>query len=138
MQQLFISPTPLSPEINFSPEDNIFIIKGVSSPEDVRAMYYPIIDWVRQFVDDLIHFGSKAYSEESPLKFHTELVYFNSSSAKFLYDIFMELKRLLAVGIPVVVEWAYDEEDIDLKEAGQDIALLLDMDFIYVPVKRSA
>jgi hypothetical protein len=138
MQQLFISPTPLSPEINFSPEENIFIIKGVSSPEDVRAMYYPIIDWVRQFVDDLIHFGSKAYSEESPLKFHTELVYFNSSSAKFLYDIFMELKRLLAVGIPVVVEWAYDEEDIDLKEAGQDIALLLDMDFIYVPVKRSA
>ena len=138
MQQLFISPTPLSPEINFSPEENIFIIKGVSSPEDVRAMYYPIIDWVRQFVDDLIHFGSKAYSEESPLKFHTELVYFNSSSAKFLYDIFMELKRLLAVGIPVVVEWAYDEEDIDLKEAGQDISLLLDMDFIYVPVKRSA
>jgi len=138
MQQLYISPTPVTPEINFSPEENIFIIRGVSSPEDVRAMYYPIIDWVRYFVDDLIHFSSKAYSEESPLKFHTELKYFNSSSAKFLYDIFMELKRLLAVGIPVVIEWAYDEEDLDLKEAGQDIALLLDMEFIYVPVKSSA
>jgi hypothetical protein len=50
----------------------------------------------------------------------------------------MELKRLLVVSIPVVIEWAYDEEDIDLKEAGHDIALLLDMEFIYVPLKSNA
>lgn len=138
MQKLYISPTSLTPEINFSPEENLFLISGISSPEDVRAMYYPVIDWVRLFVDDLIHFGSNAYSEDAPLKFRTELKYFNSSSAKFLYDIFMELKRLLAVGIPAVVEWAYDEQDTDLREAGYDIALLLDMEFIYLPYKSKA
>ena len=30
----------------------------------------------------------------------------------------MELKRLPRSGIPVTVEWFYDEEDIDMKEAG--------------------
>ena len=138
MQKLYISPTSLTPEIVFSPEENLFRISGISSPEDVRALYYPVIDWVRLFVDDLIYFSSKEYSEEAPLKFRAELKYFNSSSAKFLYDIFMELKRLLVVGIPAVVEWAYDEQDTDLREAGYDIALLLDMEFIYLPLKGNA
>ncbi len=137
MQKLYISPTKTTPEIKFSPEENIFLIRGISSPEDVRAMYYPVIDWVKLFVDDLIHFGPAQYSNQFPLTFTTDLDYFNSSSAKFLYDIFMELKRLLAVGIPAVVEWIYEEGDSDAKEAGNDIALLLDMEFIYVPHKNN-
>jgi len=63
------------------------------------------------------------------------LAYFNSSSAKFLYDIFLEMKRLIPAGIPYIVEWVYDEEDIDLKEAGDDIALLVEMEFSYISKK---
>ena len=44
----------------------------------------------------------------------------------------MEIKRLIPYGIPFVVEWVYEEEDIDLKEAGADIALLTEMDFSYI------
>ncbi len=138
MDRLYISPTNITPEINFSPEDNIFIIKGRSAPEDVRALYYPVNEWIKQFVDDLIHFGPRHYSIVYPLVLKTELDYFNSSSAKFLFDIFLELKRLLAVGIPAVIEWAYDEEDTDLKDAGSDIASLLDMEFVFVPQKRNS
>jgi hypothetical protein len=65
-----------------------------------------------------------------------DLEYFNSSSAKFFYDIFSELKRLGTNNIPVIVEWFYDEEDIDQKEAGLDIALLVEMEFVFVPKKR--
>ena len=137
MDKLYISPTSITPEINFSPEDNIFLIKGRSAPEDVRALYYPVNEWIKHFVDDLIHFGPRHYSLVYPLVLKTELDYFNSSSAKFLYDIFIELKRLLAVGIPAVIEWIYDEEDTDIRDAGSDIASLLDMEFIFVPQKRS-
>jgi hypothetical protein len=133
MEKLYISPTPLTPEINFSPEENIFLIKGVSAPEDVVALYTPVNEWVKRFVDDLIHFGPRHYSTVYPITFKIELVYFNSSSAKFLYDMFMELKRLLAVGIPAIVEWTYDDEDEDIKEAGSAIASLLDMEFIFIP-----
>lgn len=54
MQKLYISPTTTSPEIHFSPDENIFLIRGTSSPEDVRAMYYPVIEWVKLFVDNII------------------------------------------------------------------------------------
>jgi hypothetical protein len=136
MQKLYISPTPITPEIHFSPEENIFLIRGTSSPEDVRAMYYPVIEWIKIFTDDILEGKITNYSPENPLKFQADLAYFNSSSAKFFYDIFSELKRLSLSGIPVVVEWFYEEEDIDLKEAGFDIALLAGMEFTYIPINK--
>jgi SiaC family regulatory phosphoprotein len=137
MQKLYISPTSTTPEVNFSPLENIFLIRGVSSPEDVRAMYYPVIEWVKMYVDEILEVKNKSYTLESPLIFKTDLIYFNSSSAKFLYDIFLELKRLIPAGIPFSVEWFYDKEDIDLKEAGSDIALLVEMEFTFIPKKSN-
>jgi hypothetical protein len=132
MEKLYIRSTSTTPEVHFSPKDNLFLIKGISSPEDVRAMYYPVIEWIKGYINELLAAEEKIYTPESPLKFTTELVYFNSSSAKFLYDIFLEIKRLTPAGIPYIVEWVYEEEDLDLKEAGADIALLVDMDFSYI------
>lgn len=136
MNKLYVSPTSSTPEINFSPEEDIFFIRGTSSPEDVRALYYPVIEWVKNFINDILEKENKRYTPEKPLKFQVDLAYFNSSSAKFFYDIFYELKRLIPVGIPVVVEWDYDEEDIDLKEAGIDIAALAGMKFAFIPKKK--
>ena len=136
MQKLYIPSTASTPEINFSPEINIFLIKGRSSPEDVRAMYYPVIEWVRKFTNRVIEDNSKIYTSENPLRFQSDLIYFNSSSAKFLYDILFELKKLLQGGNHVVIEWFYEEEDLDLKEAGVDIALLAEMEFTYIPKNR--
>lgn len=129
MQKLYISQTKSTPEILLSPEENIFFIRGISSPEDVRAMYYPVTEWIKTFVDDILEEGKTSYSPDSPLKFQVDLAYFNSSSAKFLFDIFSELKRLIPSGIPIIVEWFYAEGDIDLKDAGTEIALLAGMEF---------
>jgi hypothetical protein len=134
MQELHISPTSSSPEVHFSPEENIFLIRGISSPEDVRAMYYPVIEWIRNYVNELLLTKLKNKNTKGgvPLKFKADLEYFNSSSAKFLYDIFMELQRLIPADIPFIVEWVYEKEDVDLKEAGSDIASLAGMEFIFV------
>ena len=136
MQRLYIEKTENTPEINFSPDENIFIIKGTSSPEDVRAMYYPVIEWLKIFVDDVIDGEYENFSSEKALILTADLAYFNSSSAKFFYDIFTELKRLIDNNIRVMVEWFYDEEDSDQKEAGSDISLLVEMDFVFIPKKR--
>jgi hypothetical protein len=138
MQKLYIKPTSTTPEVNFLPEQNIFLLRGVSSPEDVRAMYYPVIEWIVDFVNEILDGKVKSYTSDNPLKFKADLIYLNSSSAKFLFDIFVELKRLIQHGIPVIVEWFFDEEDIDLKEGGMDIALLAGMDFIYIPKKTDS
>jgi len=133
MQKLYVSPTPFTPEIHLSPDENIFIISGTSSPEDVRALYYPVIEYIRTLVDNILLNKNNIYSHENPLKFQVDLDYFNSSSAKFLYDIFMELNKLSQSEIPVIIEWYHDVEDIDMKEAGSDIAFLAEMEFTFIP-----
>ncbi len=133
MQKLYLSPTSTSPEVNLSPDENIFLIRGISTPEDVRVIYYPVIDWLTRYIDSLLENKTAKYSTGSPLKMQVDLEYFNSSSSKFLFDIFLQLKRLITSHIPIVVEWIYDEEDVDLKEAGADIAFLVEMEFSYVP-----
>ena len=133
MQKLYISPTANTPEIIFSPEENIFVIRGTSSPEDVRAMYYPVIEWISTFIKNTLGGELNNYSSGSPLKFQIDLDYFNSSSAKFLFDIFTGLKEVSQIGIPIVVEWFHEKEDVDMKEAGTDIASLAGMEFTYIP-----
>jgi hypothetical protein len=136
MQRLYLKQTTLTPEIIFSPDENIFTICGRSSPEDVRAMYYPVIEWVKVFVNDILEKEGKIYSSENPLSLKIDLEYFNSSSAKFLFDILSELKKVIAFKVPVIVEWIYDIEDLDQKEAGSDFASLVEMEFVFVPKKK--
>ena len=137
MQKFYNKATDLTPEINFDPDNNIFIIKGTSSPEDVRALYYPVIKWIESYVDNIIKGEKHNFSAETPMRFDTELEYFNSSSAKFIYDIFIELKKLPQAGIPVVVQWHHDEEDLDMKDAGEDISILAEMEFRYISINRN-
>jgi len=132
MTKLYISPTATTPEISFSPEEDIYYIRGNSSPEDVRALYYPVIEWVKDLVSSIINRKNVKYSTENPLILTIDLEYFNSSSAKFLYDIFYELKQLIPIGIPVKIEWHHDKEDLDMRDAGNDISLLLEMEFQYI------
>jgi hypothetical protein len=136
IKKLYINPTNVTPEVNFSPEENIFLIRGISSPEDVRALYNPVFEWVKKYIDDLLKVRSNRYTLNSPLKFTIDLTYFNSSTAKFLYDIFLEMKRLIASGIPFCIEWFFEEDDPDQKEAGADISLLVGLEFTYVEKKN--
>jgi hypothetical protein len=133
MQKYYLSPTTTTPEIHFSPEENIFLIRGTSSPEDVRAIYYPVIEWISSFIEETVNKADASYSADKPLVLMIDLLYFNSSSAKFLYDIIMEFKKLHPVNIPVEIEWYYDRDDLDLKEAGTDIASLAEMEFVFIP-----
>jgi hypothetical protein len=133
MEKLIISATQTTPEIHLSVEEDIFRISGISRPEDVRAIYYPVTGWIKELADQIINKIITKYSKENPLTFQVDLTYFNSSSAKFLFDIFIELKRLILADVPVEVLWFYENDDPDLKEAGNDIASMTDMQFIYIP-----
>jgi len=133
MENLFIAPTLTTPEIRFSLKENIFRVSGTSRPEDVRALYFPVIEWIKQFADNLIDGRIEKYTAENPFRFQVDLKYFNSSSAKFLYDILIEVKRIHSETIPVIIEWHYENDDMDLLEAGNDLSILAEMEFKYIP-----
>jgi len=132
MQKFYIDQTDTTPEINFSPDENRFYIRGISSPEDVRALYYPVLEWIKTFVSEVLAGKVKNYNKDNPIRFQIDLSYFNSSSAKFLFDILSEMKKLFSAGFPVRIEWYYDEEDSDMREAGADISLLVEMEFRFI------
>lgn len=132
MEELIIEPERRTPSIRFSPNENVFYIRGTSSPEDVRKLYYPVIEWIKRFNEEILKSEIKTFNERNPLRFQFDLEYFNSSSAKFFFDMLMELKKLPLTGVPVSVEWYYDEEDADMKEAGVDFSNLIGMEFTFI------
>ena len=132
MEILKIEPTHISPTIRFIPDLNDFLISGMSAPEDVRALYYPVIEWMDKFNSELISGNYKIFSETNPMILKIDLNYFNSASAKFLLDILLELKKIRESGTPVVVEWYYEEDDIDMKGAGEDLSELVEMELKYI------
>ena len=127
--------TDLTPEIILAPEENKFIIAGKSAPEDVRGLYYPVIEWMEEFAAEVRN--NNIYTDSKPLLLKLDLEYFNSSSAKFLFDIFSNLRDLHNEGVPIDIEWYYEEEDIDLREAGEDMALLCELPFRYCVKTRN-
>lgn len=131
MQKFYSPPSELDPEIIFSPGERLFRISGVSRPENVRAIYEPAISWLSEYKTELAS-GKHGYSNEEPLKLRIDLEYFNSSSAIFLYDIVMIIKAIRGKGVPAIINWAYDPDDTDGKEAGEDLSILAEIEFEYV------
>jgi len=131
MEKLYISPTDTSPEIIFDPEKWELSISGTSAPEDVRGLYYPVIQWTTEMVNTILE--NPAITGENGVKMTVDLKYFNSSSGKFLHDIFTELARLKKGYGSLEIRWLFDIEDVDLEEAGYDMANLAGLEFICMP-----
>ena len=131
MRSLILEGTVSSPQIELVPDENRFSFSGRSAPEDVRGIYYPVLDWMDEFIASIRE--NNPFSSDNPLIFRFDFEYFNSSSAKFLYDIIYRLRQLYDSGVPVTIIWYHDEEDTDLRDAGEDLAILLGMEFNYSP-----
>ncbi|MCD6200758.1 MAG: DUF1987 domain-containing protein [Bacteroidales bacterium] len=132
MTPLIIEATSNAPEIFFDPDKRHFSISGVSRPEDVRSFYYPVLEWLDQFRLKEVETGHLSFGKDDPLNIHIKLKYFNSSSAKFLYDIFMSFGELSNTGQVVHIFWHYDAGDDDMLEAGEEMSEIAELPFEYV------
>ena len=46
MDSYYLEATPKTPEIDFNPAANTFLIKGRSIPENSIEFYRPLLDWL--------------------------------------------------------------------------------------------
>ncbi len=131
MDPLIINPTNTTPFINFDPEKGTMEISGYSRPENVRIFYEPVLNWLETLKSNLL---DKIKSEEriDPINFNFKLIYFNSSSAKFLYDVVIILNEIQHFDIPLSINWYYDKEDSELREAGEDLSELAQGKFNFI------
>ena len=83
MEVLKIKGTNVSPEVNFDHVSMSFEMSGYSRPENVRDFYMPLLTWLEEFVVEITR---NKPSISKPIAFDFRMIYFNSSSAKFLFD----------------------------------------------------
>jgi hypothetical protein len=135
MKSLHVDGSVVSPMVDFNLETRVLEISGYSRPENVRDFYFPLIQWL----DDLNTFQKNNKSINGniePFSFKFKFVYFNSSSAKFIYDIVILLNGFQKEGFPIKIYWYYDAEDDELREAGEELSDMANVPFSYVETRN--
>jgi hypothetical protein len=134
MNTLLIEPSDVSPKVVFDPTKNIFCLSGESRPENTSKFYIPIIKWLEEY-QKILYWEKEKATSMVPKIFEFRFEYFNSTSAKFIMDVLIQLDRMAQEGYPIKVQWYYDQRDDDMKESGEEFSKLLKklpMDFVEV------
>lgn len=133
MKKLIIEPTSNSPKVVLDPDQGRFEFSGESRPENVRDFYSPILDWLDAFGSEL---SNRKRPEKKTLReFKFNFEYFNSTSAKYILDIFKTLSELHAAQEEILVKWHYEEDDVDMLEVGQEMSRMSKLPFDYVKME---
>ena len=128
MNPLIIQPTEYTPKVVFDIEKlqkgkHIFEISGESRPEDVKVFYEPLLIWLDELRSYLKAFEDKAHdNRHRKIRLKFNLVYFNSSSAKYLFDIIQKMEEINKHGhnANIKIVWLYNPRDVDMLEAGEE------------------
>ena len=86
------------------------LIRGECYPENISEWSDPVLQELENCLS----------GDEQEFKVEIELYYFNSSSAKFLFDFFEFLEESASGGKAISVDWRYRAEDDPMQEAGED------------------
>lgn len=111
MENIKIAATDRSPEIDFDFENNVYLVKGESYPEDVTAFFGPVMGQLEERLGGL---------DGASVRFTFELIYFNSSTAKVLMSLFDALDDTAKRGNDVVVTWVFEAGDDNMEEMGEE------------------
>ncbi len=120
MEELHIKSSDTTPKISYNPESGILEFSGKSLPTNSIEFYEPVFNWANQFFN----------SADVPTNFTFEfkLDYYNTSSSKQIAKFFRIIENSLASEI-VTIKWCYDEDDIDMLDAGQRFDKLVKVNF---------
>ena len=119
MEALVLQPSAHTPSVSLNSSTGIFEFKGRSTPENSVEYYEPIYKWLDVYI-------------QSPLPktvVNIQFEYFNTSSSKCILDVLKKFVKLHNAGNEVVINWLYEEEDDDMKEAGEDYSDILSIPF---------
>ncbi|MEX8194876.1 DUF1987 domain-containing protein [Comamonas guangdongensis] len=113
MENLYIAPTPSSPEVDFSFDAHTLSVRGESYPENAAAFYSDIISRLKDYL---------SVQTDTKIEVNIALAYFNSSSTKMLFNLIEALSNSAEAGNRVVLNWYHDEEDDTILEFGQELS----------------
>ncbi len=122
MDSLIIEASGYKPKIVLDPINNIYEISGQSIPENPIETYEPLFKWIKENLNNV----------NNNIDFKISLEYFNTASAKLIFDIILKLEEYSTDNRKIKIVWCYDKEDIDMQMAGEDYAEASDLTFEFV------
>lgn len=122
MDALIIDGNVEIPDILIDPNNNSIKMIGVSRPENVLGLYKEIMNWIE------VHKSLFTGHLVCDFKF----VYINTSSQKMIFELLNKLKNI--ANLDITVNWSYREKDVFMKELGEEIAEMLQLKVILIPV----
>uniref|UniRef100_UPI000D38FA2C DUF1987 domain-containing protein n=1 Tax=unclassified Variovorax TaxID=663243 RepID=UPI000D38FA2C len=129
MENLYIAPTPSSPQVDFRFDTHTLGLRGESYPENAAAFYGEIIARLKDYL---------AGQSGARIEVNIALAYFNSSSTKMLFNLIAALADAVKAGNRVALNWYHDEEDDTILEFGQELSEdFPEIDFASHPVRPS-
>jgi hypothetical protein len=111
------------PTVSFNAKTGICQISGESFLEDTVEFYRPLIDWVDEYIN----------SVKGPIALIIKLSYFNTSTSRSILDILNLLRDYEEEGGEVVVNWHFDENDIDMEEDIDDYIIDTGLEINKIP-----
>ncbi|GBF34721.1 Fe-S oxidoreductase [Desulfocucumis palustris] len=111
MEKLIIEKTKSSPYIFFNPEERLLKIYGESFPENAAKFYAPVLDWVKDYLEQL---------DGQEVNVEMEIIYFNSSTSKVFMNFFQMLDDAAAEGNKITINWRCHEENEAAIECGEE------------------
>lgn len=113
--ELLAKATNKTPQI--SKEDNNIYISGVIIPENP----IDIFQMINSIVDEM-------NKETQNFNVHFSLEYFNTSSARYLYDFFKKQNG----NIKIKIVWHYDDDDEEIIESGKEFEEISNLKFEFI------
>ena len=126
MKDLKIKQTKVTPKVEFDSINNTLTFEGKILCDNTPEFFEPINNWLKEYEVEA--------ADKTALNFNLE--YLNTSSSKYLLIMLKRFEKLNQRGKKVEVNWNYEADDDDIKEAGEDFHLMVDMPFKFVAKKE--
>lgn len=117
-----IESTERSPKVTLSNIENRIEIEGVSMINHPLNFYKPVFYWLEKL------------KETSPpfLSLHINLSFFNTYTSKIILKIFQKALDFESKECKVKFYWHYEEDDEELKEAGEQYSSIISRQFTFI------
>jgi hypothetical protein len=121
MDPILLDATQTTPKVVIDSANNKFEISGDSRPENTGKFFNPIIEWFNAY-RSVLAYQKTSLGKSKKISVNFKLDYFNSTSAKFILDIFYQLEKIQKEGYDAEIIWHYDKRDTDMKESGEEFS----------------
>lgn len=140
MEKFHIKGSAYIPNIDFDPDSGILEIAGESYHEYTTEFYQPVFDWLENYLKEI----GKGEAPGKKIQMNFKMTYFNTSSSRRFIEILTMLEDYQKAQIDkkpdaedkdyVIINWYYEENDVDMHESGEEYEEDVDLTFKLIPI----